>query len=82
MKIKSMIDYLFWKRTWFRLFFIMLPIAPILLTIGVCYLVYLVGGDPQPFLKPTLTISFLVLFLLGIEDNHNMDGCDKKLKWK
>lgn len=81
-QIKSLIDYLFWKRTWFRMLFIIIPILPITFTFIICYSAYLLGSDPQPFLKPSLIWSLLTLYALGLHDNDNMDGCDEPLKIK
>jgi len=78
--IKYLIDYLFWKRTWFRLWFIILPIVPLGLTFFIGFFIYLLGGNPyEEGMKNVFIALYGGLFVLGMYDNNNMDGCDKKL---
>ena len=74
-KIKPWIDYLFWKRTWFRLAFIMFPIFPAGVSFLFCW-----ATNSLEYFRETFGLTFLFLFVIGMEDNDNMDGCDKPLK--
>jgi len=77
--IKQKIDYLFWKRTWFRLIFLMTPILAIIIGLG-CEAIF----DIEDFenVRTIMMISYGALFLLGMLDNDNIDGCDRKLTWR
>lgn len=66
--MKKYIDYLFWKRTWFRLLFIMLPTLAIVL--GLCINHFF--GDMININKTVMTI-YLVLFIAAMYDNKNID---------
>lgn len=76
--MKEKIDFLFWKRTWFRLFFVIFPIAPVLFS---AFFVFTLGITDIDVVKSLFGGAFVVLFLGGMADNNNMDGCDKKLTW-
>ncbi len=68
MIVKKYIDYLFWKRTWFRLLFIMLPTLAIVL--GLCINHFF--GFMFNINKTIMTI-YLILFLVAMYDNNNID---------
>lgn len=70
--MKRWIDYLFWKRTWFRMIFILFPVLAFFVTI---LLYWLFNVD----FKSTLIITYVIFFILGIIDNDNMDGVDMPL---
>jgi len=76
--LKNKIDYLFWKRTWFRIFFIAIPIVPAIITFALIYFLDITGESG----KSTFIIVYISSILLGILDNNNIDGCDKKLTWR
>jgi len=76
MEIKAWIDYLFWKRTWFRFVFILIPIVPYLISYLFCWIII---GDME-LVGKVLICVFLIFLGLGLLDNNNMDGCDKPLK--
>jgi len=76
--MKNKIDYLFWKRTWFRLIFILIPILPV----GLGLLISSIINADGETTRTIVMVSYAGIFLLGILDNNNMDGCDKKLSWR
>jgi hypothetical protein len=80
--MKKYIDYLFWKRTWFRMFFVMIPTW----LVPVVYLLYKLnwlpsdsktGGDDTRLL---ISILYLCGFGLGILDNENVDSPSNPFK--
>ena len=66
--MKKYIDYLFWKRTWFRVIFVMLPIIPFSL------IVLLVFNGIDRETADGLAIALAVaLLVLAILDNDDVD---------
>lgn len=68
MKIKAYIDYLFWKRTWFRGLFIILPswmIIPIL-----------TGnfGEPDSNIRWLWIMIYVFTLVIAAIDNKNVDN--------
>lgn len=66
--MKKYIDYLFWKRTWFRVLFLVIPVAAILLIM----LLQSAGLDQQ-LAKNITCVVYFFLFAFGVSDNENMD---------
>jgi len=73
--MKKYIDYLFWKRTWFRVLFILLPTTAIVL--GLCI---------NHFFEPIFNINkimmtvYLILFFLAMYDNNDVDTPENPFK--
>ena len=65
--MKKYIDYLFWKRTWFRLFFILIPgwIVSFALILGI--------GEPDSNKRYTYIICTIIIWILAMIDTGNMD---------
>lgn len=73
MKIKEWIDYLFWKRKWFRMF-LLFPVW--LLPIGYFMSKHI---DMQPDSKCRMLLMFLYIIPLSLAllDNDNVDSPKK-----
>lgn len=66
--MKKYIDYLFWKRTWFRVLFLFLPIIPFGLIIFLrC------NGVDEKTAKNIASLMMIMLWAAGIYDNENVD---------
>ncbi len=82
--MKKYIDYLFWKRTWFRMFFVMIPtwMVPVVYAL---YKLHLLpkdadtGGDDT---RLFISIMYLCGFALGIFDNDEVDSPPNPFKKK
>lgn len=66
--MKKYIDYLFWKRTWFRILFIILPTLAIIF--GVCVNYYF--GDMFNINKTVMAL-YLFMFIIAMYDNKGVD---------
>lgn len=69
MIIKKYIDYLFWKRTWFRIPFIVLPTLAIIITI----LINDYMKEKVFNVNKIASFIYLVLFSLAMYDNKDVD---------
>ena len=65
--MKKYIDYLFWKRTWFRVFFILIPtwIVPVAYFIGI--------GAEGSDLRKAYGFFVILLWIACIVDNKEVD---------
>lgn len=66
--IKKYIDYLFWKRTWFRLLFIILPTLAIALVLCVNHFFGLTFN-----INKTIMAVYFILFIVAMYDNDDID---------
>lgn len=68
MIVKKYIDYLFWKRTWFRLLFIMIPTLAIVLGLCINHFFGMMFN-----INKTIMTVYLLLFIVAMYDNSNID---------
>lgn len=74
--IKKYIDYLFWKRTWFRVFFIMLPTSSIISALVINH----VAEEKNFDIQKSIMIIYFLLFFTARVDNDNIDTPENPFK--
>lgn len=74
--IKKYIDYLFWKRTWFRALFILIPTLSIIIALSINHLV----NEKLFDIKKTIMVMYFVLFIAAMYDNDNVDSPENPFK--
>jgi hypothetical protein len=73
--MKKYIDYLFWKRTWFRVLFILLPTLAIALVLCVNHFFGKIFDTNK-----TMMVIYFILFILAMVDNKNVDTPENPFK--
>lgn len=74
--IKKYIDYLFWKRTWFRALFILIPTAAIVMALVINH-----ATNEKFFdIKKSIMTIYLILFSVAMIDNDNIDTPENPFK--
>lgn len=68
MLLKRYIDYLFWKRTWFRIFFVLIPswIVPFAYFLGF--------GEPNSDIRNIYCLAIVLMWMIALSDNDNIDN--------
>lgn len=74
-RIKKYIDYLFWKRTWFRALFIAIPTVAIMLGLCINHFFGLMLN-----INKTITAIYLLLFFIAMYDNDHIDKPENPFK--
>ena len=72
--MKKYIDYLFWKRTWFRVSFILLP------TWIIIPIVFDVFGEPDSALRNMWVLIVLASWVAAMIDNEDVDQIHNPFK--
>jgi hypothetical protein len=76
MKLKAYIYYFFWKRTWFRIFFVLIPtwIIPFVIVLHYYGLFPHDFLELDNFLKHLISLLYFSIILSAMLDNDNIDN--------
>lgn len=74
--IKKYIDYLFWKRTWFRALFILIPTLSIIISLLINHL----ANEKLFDIRKSIMTIYFVLFIAAMIDNNNIDSPENPFK--